>query len=235
MPAVGALRDVDAGLVGDGDQLEVGVRLDVGSVHLGVTRVRRSERVVEPAHQRRRRLHHFVVEHAEQLVLQLVLGDAVMVVDAGLRAPADVEGGVHVRGGPVHDARELVPIIHVLKVEQLNRRSGDDHAVEALVLDLVEGGVERVEVLLGHVLRLVAGRLQQAHLDLQRGVRQFAHDLRLGDDLRGHEVEQQHLQRANVLVHGAVLGHHEDVLALEHLGRGQGVGDSDGHGKPRIS
>ena len=82
MPAVGALRDVDAGLVGDGDQLEVGVRLDVGSVHLGVTRVRRSERVVEPAHQRRRRLHHFVVEHAEQLVLQLVLGDAVMVVDA---------------------------------------------------------------------------------------------------------------------------------------------------------
>ena len=25
-------------------------------------------------------------------------------------------------------------IIHVLKVEQLNRRSGDDHAVEALVL-----------------------------------------------------------------------------------------------------
>ena len=140
-----------------------------------------------------------------------------MVVDAGLRAPADVEGGVHVRGGPVHDARELVPIIHVLKVEQLNRRSGDDHAVEALVLDLVEGGVERVEVLLGHVLRLVAGRLQQAHLDLQRGVRQFAHDLRLGDDLRGHEVEQQHFQGTDVLVHRTVLIHHKNIFTLQYF------------------
>ena len=50
--AVGALRDVDAGLARHGDELEVGMRLDIGRMHLGVARVRRFERVVEPAHER---------------------------------------------------------------------------------------------------------------------------------------------------------------------------------------
>ena len=126
-----------------------------------------------------------------------------MVVDARLRAPADVQRGVHVRGGPCHDLRKLVPVVHVLEVQQLDGRAGDDHAVEMLVLDLVERGVERFQMLRGHVFGLVAGRLQQAHLYLERRVGQLAHDLRLGDDLRGHEVEQQHLQGADVLVHGA--------------------------------
>ena len=134
-------------------------------------------------------------------------------------------------GGPVHDAAELVPVVDVLEIEQLHRRAGDDHAVVATILDLVECGVERLEVLLGDVFGRVAGGLQQLDLDLQRGVGQLAQDLRLGRDLGGHEIEQQHVQRADVLVHGAMLGHHEDVLVFEHFGRGQGVGDLDGHGR----
>ena len=102
-----------------------------------------------------------------------------------------------------------------------------------LVLHGVERGVERVEVLFGHVLGIVRGRLQQADLDLQRRVRQLAHDLRLGDDFGGHEVQQQHLQGTDVLMHGAILGHDEDVLALQDVGGGQRIGDFDGHGKPR--
>ena len=141
---------------------------------------------------------------------------------------------MHVRGGPCHDAAELVPVVHVLEVQQLHGRAGDDHAVEVLILDLVECGVERVQVLFGHVLGIVRGRLQQAYLYLQGRVRQLAHDLSLGDYLRGHEVEQQHLQRTDVLMHGAVLGHDEDVLALQDVGGGQCVGNFDGHGKPRI-
>ena len=145
--AVGALRDVDAGLVGDGDQLEVGVRLDVGSVHLGVTRVRRSERVVEPAHQRRRRLHHFVVEHAEQLVLQLVLGDAVMVVDAGLRAPADVEGAVHMSLAPFHYFAEFFPVFHFFEGKKFYRSAGYNETVEVAVLYFIESLVKGEEML----------------------------------------------------------------------------------------
>ena len=92
---------------------------------------------------------------------------------------------MHVRSRPRHDAGELIPIVHVFEIEQLHGRSGDDHAVEMLVFDLVERGVERVEVLLRDVLRRVAGRLQQADLDLQGRVRKLAQDLRLGDDLGG--------------------------------------------------
>ena len=72
--------------------------------------------------------------------------------------------------------------------------------------------------------------VQQLHLDLQRGVGQLAHDLRLGLDLLRHEVEQQHAQRADVLMHGSMLGHDEDVLAFQLLGGGQLVGDPDWHG-----
>ena len=106
-----------------------------------------------------------------------------------------------------------------------------------LVFDLVERGIERVEVLLRDVLRRVAGCLQQADLDLQGRVRKLAQDLRLGDDLGGHEVEQHQLQRADVLMDGSVLRHHEDVLTFEDVGGGQCVGYLDGHGetsdKPR--
>ena len=58
-----------------------------------------------------------MIEHAENLLGQLVFGNAVVIVDAGLRAPADMERGVHVRSRPRHDAGELIPIVHVFEIE----------------------------------------------------------------------------------------------------------------------
>ena len=228
--AVGALGDVDAGLVGLRDDLQTRVRFDVLGVHGGVAGVRCPEAVVESAHQRAGGLQHVVVEHAGELLRQLVLLDAVVVEDAGLRAPADVQRGVHVGGGPLHDAAQLVPVVDVLELVQLDGRAGDDHAVVAVIFDLVERAIERLQVLLGDVARLMRDGVQQLHLDLQRGVGQLAHDLSLGLDLLRHEVEQQHAQRADVLMHGSMLGHDEDVLAFQLLGRGQLVGDPDWHG-----
>lgn len=43
------------------------------------------------------------------------------------------------------------------------------------------------------VMPHVAGCLQQLHLDLKRRVGQLAQQLGLGDDLGGHEVEDEHL------------------------------------------
>ena len=226
---VNALRDIDARLVGNGDQLKLRMRLDVLGVNLGVARVRRHERVVEAAHERGEGLHHIMAEHAEHLLRQLVLRHTVMEVDASLRTPANMEGRVHVRGRPLHDLAQLVPIVYVLEVKQLNRRAGDDHAVKMTVLDLIKRGVEGLQMLSRNVLRLVRRRFQQLNLDLQRSVGQLAQNLGLGDDFRGHEVHQQQLQGTNVLMHCAVFGHNEDVLALERRSCGQGVGDSNGH------
>ena len=158
--AVGALRNVHAGLVGDGHQLELRMRLDVLGVNLRVARVRRKELVVEAAHERGELLHELVREDAEHLLRQRVLRHAVVEVDARLRAPADVQCGVHVRAAPLHDGAELRPVVHLFEVQLLHRRARDDQAVEALVLDLVERGVERLQVLGGDVRCLVAGGLQ---------------------------------------------------------------------------
>ena len=118
---------------------------------------------------------------------------------------------------------------HRLEIEALHGGAGNDEPVEMLVAHLVKGGVEGLQVLGGRVFRGMADGLEQLHFHLDGRVGQTPQDLRLGGDLGGHEVQQQHAQRAYVLVHGAVLRHHEDVLAFQGGGGGQGVGNADGH------
>ena len=76
----------------------------------------------------------------------------------------------------------------------------------------------------------MARNAKQVDLNLQRSVRQFTHDLRFSDDFGGHEVEQQHAQRTNILMHRAMLRHDEDILPLQNRSRRQGIGNSNGHG-----
>ena len=106
----------------------------------------------------------------------------------------------------------------------LHGRAGDDHAVVALGLDLVEGGVEFQQVLLRRVFRGVGRGLHQLDLNLQRCVREAAQKLGLRHGLVGHQVENQDFERADVLMQRAVLGHHEDVLVFEHGSCRQRIG-----------
>ena len=76
----------------------------------------------------------------------------------------------------------------------------------------------------------MARNAKQVDLNLQRGVRQLAHDLRFSDDFGGHEVKQQHAQRTNILMHRTMLRHDEDILPLQNRGSRQGIGNSNGHG-----
>ena len=81
------------------------------------------------------------------------------------------------------------------------------------------------------VLGDVAEGVEQLHLYLQRGVGQLPQQLGLGHDLRRHQIQDQQLQRADVLVHGPVLCHDKDIFALQSGGGGQRVGNFDWHGK----
>ena len=87
-----------------------------------------------------------MLEDAEHLLVQQLLADAVVVIKPRLRTPADVEGGVDIRLAEVHDLAQLRPVVHLLEVDLLHRCAGDDHAVVAVILHLVEGLVERLEV-----------------------------------------------------------------------------------------
>lgn len=86
-----------------------------------------------------------------------------------LRAPADMQRGVNIGGGPIHDLHELVPIVDVREIELLDRGAGDDQPVEALVAHLVERAVERLEMLGRDVLGLVA-RVRSSSTSICRGV-----------------------------------------------------------------
>ena len=79
------------------------------------------------------------------------------------------------------------------------------------------------------ILGDMAGGVQQFHLYLKGGVGELAQQLRLGHDFSGHQVENQEIQRTDILVNGPVLGHDKDVFALQGGSGGQGIGDFDGH------
>ena len=96
--AVGRLDDVQAHLVGHGHDLKLRLGLHVLAAHIGVARMHGIETVVKAADQRALRLHQIMLEHAARLCRQVVLLDTVMMVQAGLRAPTNVQRRVHVRG-----------------------------------------------------------------------------------------------------------------------------------------
>ena len=195
-----------------------------------MARVRCEEFVVKATDERGVFLHELMREDAEHFLRQRVFLHTVVVIDARLRAPADMQGGMHVRAAPRHDVAELRPVVHFFEVHLLDWRAGDDEAVETLVFDLIERGVERLKVLGRDVRGFVAGGLQQADFNLKRRVRQLAQDLRFGLDFGGHKVQEHESQRTDVLVQRAIFRHDEDVLALKRRSGRQCVGNSDGHG-----
>ena len=131
--------------------------------------------------------------------------------------------------GPLHNLAELRPVVHLVELQILHRRACDDHAVILLVPNPVEGGVEALQMVAVRVLGDIAGGAQQLHLNLKRGVGQLAEDLGLGDDLGGHQIEDENIQRTDVLMHSPVFRHDEDVLALQHRAGGEGIGYLNRH------
>lgn len=220
-----------ARLLRDGQQFKLRDLLDVLQPVFGVAGVRDIEHIVKAAEEGGLGADHRVGEHAEELFAQIILRDPIVVEEAGLGPPADVQCGVDMGGGPVHDLAQLVPVVHIGEVQILHRRAGDDHAIELPVLDLVEGGVEGGEMVGVRILGDVAQGVEQFHLDLEGGVGQLAQQLGLRDDLSGHQVEDQQVQWADVLVHGPVFRHHKDILALQRRSGRERVRDLDGHGK----
>ena len=93
----------------------------------------------------------------------------------------------------------------------------------------MEGRIKGRQVLGVSILGNVAQGVEQFYLDLERRVGELAQQLGLGDDLSGHQIQDKQVQRADVLMDGAVFSHDKDVLALQNGPGGQRVGDLDGH------
>ena len=204
--------------------------LDILPLGGGVAGVGDVEHVVVAAEQHGAVVVQGMLVHAEELLLQGVLLDAVVVVEACLGAPADMQGGGDMGLAPLHDLAQLGPVVHLLEGDLLHGGSRDDHTVVLLVLDLVEGLVEGQHMLLGGVAGLMGGGLEQLQLHLEGGVADEARDLGLGLDLLGHEIEHENVEGTDVLGDGAGLGHHEDVFLEQRIGCGEKIGNFNGHG-----
>lgn len=56
-------------------------------------------------------------EDIEQFFGQRVLGNAVVVVEAGLGPPAHMESGMDMSLGPLHNVAQLRPIVHIREIQ----------------------------------------------------------------------------------------------------------------------
>jgi hypothetical protein len=125
------------------------------------------------------------------------------------------------------DAQQMCRVDQTLV--RLHGGPRNDQPVEAFVQHLVQGLVESLQVRRRGVLRVVRLHVDEGDVYLQWGVAQQAQQLGLRDDLRGHQVQHGYAQGPDVLVHGALGGHDEDVLFRQGLARGQIVRNAYRH------
>lgn len=63
---------------------------------------------------------HTLVEHAKHLLGKTMLGNTIEMIKTCLGRPTDIERRGDMRAGPIENAHDLLPILHILKVQQLD-------------------------------------------------------------------------------------------------------------------
>ena len=121
------------------------------------------------------------------------------------------------RARPREDFGNLSPVADLLVLQLLDRSTRNNHAVVLLIAHLLEVTIEHHHVLDGRILGRMTLQLHEAHLQLQRGVRQETDKVCLCRYLQRHEVENDNLQRTDVLHVGTRIVHHEDILMLQQF------------------
>ena len=114
-----------------------------------------------------------------------------------------------------------------MKTEQLKEWGLDDRQI-SMVMRENGRDIEAVKAKFSDydMLKEKAAQLEQA-----TALSEQAQQLRLRDDFCGHEVEDEKLQRTDVLMKSAVFRHYENVFVLQCCSRRQRIRDLDRHGR----
>ena len=76
----------------------------------------------------------------------------------------------------------------------------------------------------------IAGSLQKLHMYLKGCVGQFAQKLSLRNNFGRHKIQDQYIQRTDILVHGTKFSHNKNIFGFQRgMGR-QGIRDANRHG-----
>lgn len=193
-------------------------------------RMRDHEHIVKPAHEHGRAPLDPVRIDAEEFFGQGSLPDAVVIIKSRLRTPADMERAVHMRPAPFHDAAQLRPVFDLLKRHLFHRCAGNDQPIEPALLHVLECLIEFQQMFAGRVFGFVAVRVNEFQFYLKRRVAEQSRQLRFRGNLGRHEVQNEDLQRADVLRDGPRLIHDKNILGRQCFRGRQAVRDHNGHG-----
>ena len=107
-----------------------------------------------------------MLKYAKHLGGEIVLLDAVVVEQASLGAPADVESGKDILFAPLHNFAEFLPVIHLFKGKVFHRGAGDDKAIELCMAHLLKSLVKSIKMCFGSVFGFMGFWAQQNHFHL---------------------------------------------------------------------
>ena len=173
--------------------------------------------VVEATEDGERRVENLLGEYAEHLAVQRVFGYAIMVVEARLCCPADVERAGYVGAAPIENLFYLVPIVYLFEIKMLQWCASDDESVELLRFHHFEVAVEGTHVFHRSVLAGVSLHLHQVDFQLQRRVGKDSDEVGLCCYFQRHQVQYGDAQGAYVLVLGTRVPHDEYVFLLQQF------------------
>ena len=69
--------------------------------------------------------------------------------------------------GPFKDLGQLIPVVHFFKVHLFDRCSCHNQTVIVIILDILKGLVEALQMFCRCILGLMARHIEEIHIDLQ--------------------------------------------------------------------
>ena len=111
----------NSGLFGFRQDRQFTAGVDVRRRDFRMSGVRRQKHIVKSSHQRDLAVHHLMPEKTEHFLIQRFLLKPVEMIQGRLGGPAEKDRGGHMRIRPVHDLRQLLPVIHFLEFHLFHR------------------------------------------------------------------------------------------------------------------
>ena len=154
---------------------------------------------------------------------------AVVVIKRRLRAPAykHCAGDVFVR--EIKDFLKFRPIFDVGERQGFDGRARNYHTVELHFFNFVKVFVKLVEISFASMACLVRRRFDKRDVHLQRRITKQPQQLRFGNFLCGHKVQNCDFNGANVLRHGAAAVHDENLFVKQTVECRKVARDNDRH------
>ena len=179
--------------------------------------MRCQEHIVKAANQRDFTIHHFMPEKTEHFFVQFAFLQAIVVIKTCLGSPAQINSGGNMGICPVHDLCQFIPVVYLFKFHLFYRCTGNDHSIVFILFQFREGLIEFIQMTHGGIFRLMALYCHKGHIHLKRGIGQRTQKLQLCLLLQRHQVQNQDLDRPDILMGCPGLVHYENIFSLQNF------------------